>query len=521
MSKANVTKKIYNTECIIASVLFGIFCATNFVSAFVSTSISNNMAEQNMYSHFDNPILTLVGMGLFIVFGSLVYKLSKKDTAKFNRIFLILVLCEYVILGIVFVLFGRCIPTADQATVYWMGDSLSRGDISMISAESYLSYYPQQIGLMIFYSALIKLVNIFPDALASFHYVKVLYVIITTASVYILYLTIGELFNKERIKTIFLYLMMGNFYLIMYSNFLYGEIPGLFLISVSMYFVVRLLNGKGAFALNSAFAVVFASLSVFIRKNSLIYVIAALIILVVFAMYQKNWRYLLTGGLLLVCSVLIIPVTIRIFENRADNKLLKGVTTMSYIAMGMQEGGRASGWYNGFNYDTYEINGWDTEKANEISKESIKERLEVFKDNPSYAFGFYMDKYISQWTDGTYASAQATYTQYGRAKIFEKLYDGELYKYYVQYSNIYQSVIYLGTFVFCIFYCRDALIKKKYNLLVYFPMIFIFGGFLFHMMWEANSRYIFTYAVFLSLYAAAGYGYLADRILERFTKHGK
>ena len=44
--------------------------------------------------------------------------------------------------------------------------------------------------------------------------------------------------------------------------------------------------------------------------------------------------------------------------------------------------------------------------------------------------------------------------------------------------------------------------KVKDNL----PVIFvgIFGGFLFHMLWEANSRYILTYACMLIPYAASG-----------------
>lgn len=38
----------------------------------------------------------------------------------------------------------------------------------------------------------------------------------------------------------------------------------------------------------------------------------------------------------------------------------------------------------------------------------------------------------------------------------------------------------------------------------YMGMIAVLGGFLFHMVWEANSRYIFPYFLLLLPYAALG-----------------
>ena len=41
-------------------------------------------------------------------------------------------------------------------------------------------------------------------------------------------------------------------------------------------------------------------------------------------------------------------------------------------------------------------------------------------------------------------------------------------------------------------------------LYTYVGLIAVLGGFLFHIIWEANSRYIFVYSLLLMPYCAAG-----------------
>ena len=43
-------------------------------------------------------------------------------------------------------------------------------------------------------------------------------------------------------------------------------------------------------------------------------------------------------------------------------------------------------------------------------------------------------------------------------------------------------------------------------------LIVVTGGFLFHIIWEANSRYIFPYAQMLLIYASISIGTLAGKM---------
>ena len=183
---------------------------------------------------------------------------------------------------------------------------------------------------------------------------------------------------------------------------------------------------------------------------------------------------------------------------------------MSYFAMGMQESSRAEGWYNGFNFNTYQETGMDTEATNEISRQAIQERLTYFRQNPGYTVKFYWKKFLSQWCDGTYASRQATLATFGgRREFFVQLYEGEYSSYYIAFCNLFQNLLYLGSAAFVISALVSGRDKKRSQpyfsqLPVYLCLIGVIGGFLFHMIWEANARYILPYSLLLMPYAARG-----------------
>ena len=196
---------------------------------------------------------------------------------------------------------------------------------------------------------------------------------------------------------------------------------------------------------------------------------------------------------------------------------------MSYFAMGMQESSRADGWYNGFNFYTYQDTGMDTEATNELSKQAIRERLDYFRENPGYAASFYRNKFLSQWADGTYASRQATLATFGgRREFFVRLYEGDYSHYYIEFCNLYQNLLYLGSAVFCFCALFSKKSQEKKNpaernssfsfhwLPLYIGLIGVIGGFLFHMIWEANARYILPYSLLLMPYTAWGLAHLLD-----------
>lgn len=246
-------------------------------------------------------------------------------------------------------------------------------------------------------------------------------------------------------------------------------------------------------------------MSVQLRKNSLIFIIAVVLVSLFLWLHNRKRYMLLFAILCSICAVSILPLIQKGYELRAHNTLLSGVPAMSYFAMGMQESSRGDGWYNAFNFDTYQSSGMNTPLANQISREAISERLSYFAEHPDYAARFYSNKFLTQWTDGTYACRQATLATFGgRRNFFNELYAGKYSRYLISYCNAYQNIICLGAFLFCLGMLMKKIQPKLTGLPIYLGLIGIFGGFLFHMIWEANSRYIFLYGMMLVPYAAVG-----------------
>lgn len=563
-----------------------------FAGSFLTTCYADNMETQQVLLRPDNPLwnlLELAGFGL--LFCGCLY-LYAKIGERFRRGLLLFTLGFVFGLGVLLILFGRTVPAADALSVYNAAAEWILGNTDIIHpTASYLSYYPQQIGLMAFLELLLRIWNLTGLSAPAWHFIKLVYVCLLCGAIWFQYLSLQYLWpeNYKKISCCYLVLVCCNLPMIMYSSFVYGEIPSFAALSVGCYLLLRLLGSASldSASLDSSYrdnisrndapsvtthgpaphmlcriiftgfgSILFLTLSVMLRKNSLVPVIAVLLVLLFEALRPgRNGKMRLGLLIMAVClavtSVNVLPLTQKIYEKKTGNTLSSGVTAMSYLAMGMQETPRGCGWYNGFNIDTYDAAGMDTALANEISRLAINERLVYFREHPGYTADFYLHKHLSQWADGTYASRQATLATYGgRGAFFKEVYEGSLSGGYIEWCNAWQNILYLGVLVFCI----DSLKKRREfrvaghmadqtaghtagctadhmadqldadqlgadqlgadrhgadrhgadRLYVYVGLIAVLGGFLFHTFWEANSRYIFSYSLLLMPYCGAG-----------------
>lgn len=519
-----------------------------FAGSFLTTCYADNMETQQVLLRPDNPLWSLLELaGFGLLFCGCLY-LYEKTGEKFRRGLLVFTLTFVFVIGVLLILFGRTVPAADALSVYNAAAEWILGNTDIIHPTvSYLSYYPQQIGLMAFLELLLRIWNLTGLSAPAWHFIKFIYVCLLCGAIWFQYLSLQYLWPEKykKISCCYLILVCCNLPMIMYSSFVYGEIPSFAALSVGCYLLLRLLGSGTAphmlcrMLFTGLGSILFLTLSVMLRKNSLIPIIAVLLVLLFEALrFGRSVRSRLCLLGMAVClavtSVGILPLVQKCYEKKAGNTLSSGVTAMSYLAMGMQEASRGCGWYNGFNIDTYDTAGMDTALANEISSLAIDERLAYFREHPGYTANFYLHKHLSQWADGTYASRQATLATYGgRSAFFKEVYEGSLSGGYIEWCNAWQNVLYLGVMVFCI----DSLKKRRKSkvaghmtdqmsghtaectadqmadqtagctadrLYIYVGLIAVLGGFLFHTFWEANSRYIFSYSLLLMPYCGAG-----------------
>ena len=228
---------------------------------------------------------------------------------------------------------------------------------------------------------------------------------------------------------------------------------------------------------------------------------------------KKEVLYRGIAVLLLFITISILPTTV--IKSYMEYKLRldpsKKVPTTGYLCMGMSEGERANGWYHS---DTLQLAFENAEKAAGIYKTKIANRLKTFVQNPLYCVKFYTIKTATMWAENTYAAIWYNLsfiyddTERLNENYFENLATEEEKSEHQKNSALdnivlkttpivgaYQKALILILFGVTII----VLIKNRKNLsneLLLLVMTFV-GGFLFHTIWEAKSRYIIPYIVVL------------------------
>ena len=301
---------------------------------------------------------------------------------------------------------------------------------------------------------------------------------------------IGKQLSKEyKVNVVLLVLLSMTFLTLpLLSTFVYGDIPSLAFSLISIYFIMRYTEtNKLKFLIFSAFSISFAYM---LRMNTLIFIIAILMYLglnLFKTLFKNNWKknLLEVGIIVLYIIIAFLPSNIikNYYINKYDIDKDKSYPIQSFLLFSMMEGPRSNGWYN---EDIAEPALQNLDKIDEIKKdytEKIKERIVYFLENPKYTFEFYTKKITSMWAENTYSS------------VMNNFLESELFENVIKNLTFYQKTL----LVLCSASSIIVLIKNRKNLslnLILLITIFI-GGFMFHILWEAKSRYIIPYVLIL------------------------
>ena len=210
----------------------------------------------------------------------------------------------------------------------------------------------------------------------------------------------------------------------------------------------------------------------------MILLIAFVLILLVSAVSEKNLRPVLAAALLLFTFAGSRFCLRTVYEQRSDVKINEGAPMVLWVAMGMQKGEGAPGWSNGYILHNYwGASDFDGEASRAMAIQDIGDSLDGFAKEPSYATRFYLEKFTSQWNDPTYECFAMTHVNgSARGPIANSMFDGKLHALMTWFMNQYQSLVFIGVFLWLIF----GFWKEK-GMEEYILLITIIGGFLFHI----------------------------------------
>lgn len=496
------------TAIAIASIILLLFTV---IAGILRANIVLDARESISFSK--NGLLFLVFAVLIIICLYFSQYLLKK--IKANSIFLFFCLL-YVIAGIFLILNVSDSIRADALSVNQAALAFNNGDFSNLLTGQYMNIYPHQLGL----ASYERLIYIFTSNMRVFFIVNLVLVLLINFvqwKICELILPQRELVHKYLIALSFLFLPQFFFIL-----FVYGTIPGLSCMCTSLYFMVKYFKTKKSlFCVLSIFFVCFA---VLLRQNYIIGAIAIAIVYFIFSLREKNWKPVLASVMIFVSLSIANKGISFYYQMESDiNFDSAGIPKSLFFAMGLQDDESLpvlGGWYNSYNYATFQSNNWDYDATNEVATENIKERLLYFVKDPGYAALFFLEKIASTWSEATFQSIwtgpliNAVPEQTVNTSFLTSLYSGGVI--YKLYAQIMHAFLFISYFLSLIFLGKNLLHKKEIDYYSLFAVVFLIGGFLFHLLWETKSQYVYPYFFILIPIVAASFEDLSYRFNRLF-----
>lgn len=480
--------------CVLALVTLGALSTT------ASSAVANNRMNQQVTLARDGfgglALTAALLLALAAVHAFLRRRAGRRAFAAALALWTAAALC--------FVLAVGLLPRADSALVIEAAKRFAAGDFSPLEGE-YFSRVSYQLGICLPLEGLARLLpgldlNLLMQALNC---------VISAALMALLCGLAGGLSGDARTSGAAALLYMAFVPMLLFNMFVYGVLPMLLLCVLAMRCFARCARtGERRFGVLYALLIGAAAA---LKPNAMIVMLALLICAAVHALQRKDGFLLLCAALSAVLCFALPAGVIRLYELRAGVTLAPDTGMLLRLAMGMQDSMIAAGWYNGV-IEEY----WPLSVTPEMEKaaalEMLAARLREFAADPAGAWAFFKEKCLTQWAEPSYDILWygAVCGKSGRFNglahaIFR---DGSPVRALLAgYMNIFQQAAYVLALIGTCGMIRE---KRTEAVQLMLPVT-VLGGFLYHMLFEAKSQYIYPYMLLLLPLAAAGMDLLAGR----------
>ncbi len=371
---------------------------------------------------------------------------------------------------------------------------------AVVPEGSYLSLWPYQTGLIFIQE---KLMRVFQrtDPL-FFQQINCVYLLLLVSAGY------GMVcMNTKKIegRLLYLLLMATNFPLFFNLGCVYGDLPGWTWTMCSLLsFMVMHKTEKKWVKICAAIGLLGSTLLACTYKgNCLIYLIA--MVLVGGVLQVRKFRPAIAGVLVVtvIVSIFATGFTQKYYENYAGNVCGKGMPAIAWIAMGLQYNGEEAipGGWNGFHSDAFISSGYDYDETVRISKQSIEQSVQEFVENPVFALNFFYNKIMKQWANETHGVFWGLNSSYDTTRNSEsdwvKVLETKQYKQWIAFMDVQESIVYAILLAYCAVLIYVKRTKKALGFYSLLPVVTFIGGFLFSLIWEAQTRAVMCYPIFL------------------------
>lgn len=420
-------------------------------------------------------------------------KLDSKINKENKDTILFIIVILYCTFQLWWILYTKISPVYDQLYTYKLAVSIYDGNSSnLMRARYYHRYferYPQNLLLAKVWSIIF---SIFRNS--NIIVIQIINILANCISFISFYLILNELEKKQKInKTMGVFLFASFITIPMQSSFVYGDELGLSSALIAIYYLLKWSDYRDKVKY-FILSMLFMSISYIARMNSLIFIIAACIYLCMEVYKSKKIIEIITIPLFILITIFPGNLLKNCMQRKYELDQTETFPILGYIYMGMQDCDelRQAGWYNDKITKIAESN---SKQGNEQYKKLLPERINYFITNPIKAFDFYVRKTASMWTENTYQAVNLNKSVNSSYRDENTKKRDETIEIIGNYLAPYQKMIIIIVFARTIIVLWDKR-KEKSNDIIILLLVFI-GGFLFHTIWEAKSRYIIPYITIL------------------------
>lgn len=300
----------------------------------------------------------------------------------------------------------------------------------------------------------------------------------------------------------------------LYSTFVYGTLLGFFLV-LGAVLCLEAFERTGRWR-SVVGACGLTALAMQIKPNYLLMLIGIVLVLLYESIFYKKPQNVAAAVALTVSFLLGSMAVKGAIAGMTGIPVTAGNPAAAHIAMGLQEGPKAEGWFNWYNRELFMENGFDTEATEAAAVEEIGKRIAYFAGNPGEAVRFFVRKTASEWNNPTFQCFYIHNIKGDRSApgLIKSIVNdgGKANILLIYFLDIFQSIILFGVMSY-------LALRRPQSMREYLFLIFFIGAFLFYAVWEAKAQYTMVYFYGLLPYGAAGYVILC-RKLSCLTRTG-
>ena len=386
----------------------------------------------------------------------------------------------------------------------------------------YLQRYPYQSGVLII---MLPFVMLFQNMKLDGVYLMMSYANIVLMIITMLNLVfIAKRLNGEKTAKWTALILMMFIPLPLSMIEVYGNIMSLPLITGMILLAISINDNKAfkPFMMRILSILILAIIAGFIKPNNMIIGIALTISFILYAcihhiQLKKTIIMIIAGILIIPCMMAGKTIAVNSMEMISGIKFEQSEAQpmRNFIAMGLNDG---SDHGKGFYYQEAGYAWTDAKTINRNANEILSRQINKLTTNPLYAINFFSVKIAQTWAEPTFSYQVRVGNSIFLNVVKNKELQGKM-QLTAGEKIVTSSAFMVSTRTIadaaCIIISIMALIglpiaKRKHDIMAALPALCILGGFIFHVFWETQPEYAYTYFLLLIPYAGIGLEVFTD-----------